>query len=124
MPVANRPSLLVTVAVTVVLSVGLWFALVPHNDPDRADARVSGFWWIMIAVAVVLGVAFGRRRAAAVGLALTLPQAVLAFWTAPRSDNDGLWALWIPVLVIFGLFLIVPAWLGGWLRERLARGSN
>ena len=37
--------------VSVVLAVGLWFALVPHSDADRTDPRVPAFWWIMILVA-------------------------------------------------------------------------
>ncbi len=73
-----------------VLAVLLWFALVPHTDADNAEARVSAFWWIMVGVAVVLGVAFGRQRALIVAAALSVPQFVLAFWTAPRGDNDGL----------------------------------
>ena len=53
-------------------------------------------------------------------LALSLPQVVLAFWTAPRGDNDGLWVLWMPLLLLFGAFLVIPTWLGGWFRERVA----
>jgi len=107
-------------AVSVVLAVGLWFALVPHSDADRTDPRVPAFWWIMILAAGVLGVAFGRGRALIVAVALSLPQFVLAFWTAPRGDNDGLWVLWMPLLLLFGAFLVIPTWLGGWFRERVA----
>ena len=103
-----------------VLAISLWFALVPHTDTNNAESRVPAFWWIMIGVAVVLGVAFGRKRALIVAVALSVPQFVLAFWTAPRGDNDGLWVLWMPLLLLFGAFLIVPAWLGGWLRDRFA----
>lgn len=103
-----------------VLAVGLWFALVPHTDPNNAQARVPAFWWIMIGVAGALGFAFGRRRAVVIALALSVPQFVLAFWTAPRGDDDGLWLLWMPLLLLFGAFLVIPTWVGGSLRERVA----
>ena len=60
--------------------------------------------------------------AIALDVALGVPQFVLAFWTAPRGDDDGLWLLWIPLLWVFAVFLVVPVWLGGRLRER-AGGS-
>ena len=62
-----------------VLAVGLWFALVPHADPNNAEARVPAFWWIMVGVAGALGLALGRKHAVVVALALSLPQFVLAF---------------------------------------------
>lgn len=102
------------------LAVTLWFALVPHSDANNAEARVPAFWWIMVGVAAVLGAAFGRKRALIVAVALSVPQLVLAFWTAPRGDNDGLWVLWMPLLVLFGAFLIIPTWVGAWLRDRFA----
>ncbi len=111
----------VPAAVGAVLAVGLWFALVPHDDPSSADARVPAFWWIMVGAAFVLGLAFGRSRAVVVAGALTFPQFVLAFWTAPRGDNDGLWVYWMPLLLVFGAFLVLPAWAGGWVRERAGR---
>ena len=103
------------------LAVGLWFALVPHTDADNAEARVPAFWWIMVAAAFVLGLAFGPSRAVVVAGALALPQFVLAFWTAPRGDNDGLWVYWMPLLLVFGACLVLPAWAGGRVRERAGR---
>jgi hypothetical protein len=105
-------------AVTVLVAVVLWFALVPHDDPGTTDPRVPAYWSVMVAAAASLGFAFGRPRAVLVGSGLTLPQFVLAFWTAPRGDNDGLWALRMPLLLVFGAVLIVPAWMGGWVAGR------
>ena len=117
----NRQDGVAPAVVSGVLAVVLWFALVPHTDADNAEARVPAFWCIMVGVAAVLGVAFGRQRALIVAATLSVPQFVLAFWTAPRGDNDGLWVLWMPLLLLFGAFLLIPAWAGGWLRDRLSR---
>ncbi len=105
--------------VSAVVGIGLWFALVPHKHHHSAAPRVSAYWWIMIAAAAVLGLVFGRSRAVGVACALAAPQFLLALLTAPRGDNDGLWVLWLPLLVGFGVLLILPAYLGGWVRDRI-----
>jgi hypothetical protein len=103
--------------VCVLVGILLWFPLVPHKDEQSADPRVSAYWWIMIAAATVLGLVFGKSRAPAVAFGLAAPQFLLALFTAPRGDNDGLWALWLPLLVGFGVLLVLPAYLGGWVRD-------
>jgi len=51
-----------------------------------------------------------------------LPALVLAGWTAPRGDNDGLWILWFPLLFVFLLALGVAGVVGGWLGTRITAG--
>lgn len=86
--------------------------------PTNAEARVPAFWWIMVAVAAVLGVAYGRHRALIVAVALSVPQFVLAFWTAPRGDNDGLWGPLDAVALALWRFPNHPG-----LGRRMAEGS-
>jgi hypothetical protein len=105
--------------VSALVGVVLWLALVPQNHPQSADPRVGAFWWIMAAASFALGAVFGVRRCVVVGVCLALPQFVLAFWTAPRGDDDGLWVLWMPILLVFGAILILPAALGGAVRKAL-----
>ena len=96
----------------------MWLALVPHNDPTNAGPRVGGAYWIVaVAVAGLVRVAAGRRAVAA-GAAYAMPQVALTPFTAPRGDDDGLWVLWIPLMVGFGVVLLLVATGAARLRER------
>jgi hypothetical protein len=81
------------------------------------DLGNPAFIWILTGFAVVGGFVF-RRHAPLIGLGLGVPPLVLSPWTAPRGDNDGLWILIIPMLVVFVAFLVAVAMVGAWLRNR------
>ncbi|HET7487123.1 MAG TPA: hypothetical protein VFJ85_04290 [Acidimicrobiales bacterium] len=86
----------------------LWLALVPHTG-QGADARNPAYWWLAIAAAAGLGAVARSRKSALVGAAVVVPALLLAGWTAPRGDNDGLWILWFPFLAGFLVLLSVVA---------------
>jgi hypothetical protein len=109
----------VTISIAL-LGVVLWFPLVPHVHEQSADPRVAAYWWIMIGVAAALGLLLGKARAKSIAFGLVAPQFVLAIFTWPRGDNDGLWTLWLPLLLGFGAVLIIPAYVAGWLRDLIA----
>ncbi len=108
-------------AVSAVIGTALWLALVVALPDGRTTS--PAFWWLMLVAAIGLGAAFGTPCLLAVTLGLGLPPLVLAFWTAPRGDEDGLWLLWLPTLAGFVAVIAVAAWLGAKARERVLPGS-
>ncbi|HEU0170724.1 MAG TPA: hypothetical protein VFR26_04725 [Acidimicrobiales bacterium] len=85
----------------------------------QQDMGDSAFYPLLLIAAVLGGFLF-PSRAALVGALLGLPGLALSPWTAPRGDNDGLWVLIIPIMVLFVLVLVATAVGGGWARTRLA----
>lgn len=102
----------------VAFSLAAWFALavIPgrHND---AGASGGPFFLAVGAAAFVLGALapYGPWRT---GLLLALPALAIAWWTAPRGDNDGLWLLWFPILLALVPFAAACHWAGAALRHR------
>ncbi len=80
-----------------------------RESHDRSHPSEFSGWYLplMVLAAVALGAAFDRSSFY-VAFGLVAPQFLLAPWTTPRGDNDGLWALIFPFLValLFGLFLL------------------
>jgi hypothetical protein len=60
----------------------------------------------MIGAAIVLSVVHARRWWV-VAPGLIAVQLALAPFTSPRGDNDGLWILILPILVVLGTALTV-----------------
>jgi hypothetical protein len=107
--------------VAVVLGIVLWwrfFGSAPrYSDVNEDNGDASFFLW-MIATAFVIGF-FARDRAGVCGVALGVPPLVLAPWTAPRGDGDGLWTLIIPILFLFIFVVVGASAAAGRLRDRL-----
>lgn len=85
-----------------------WRAPLPDEHPLGSILVLGGF--------LVPAVLAGRSRLAppaAVGAALTVGPVALALWTAPRGDNDGLWALIFWYLAILGLLASCVAAVSG-----------
>ena len=80
----------------------------PHQDNGSAS-----FFPVMIVAALLLGALFARHWRV-IALGLVLPVLALAPFTTPRGDNDGLWILILPMLVVFGIVLHVVAGLSAW----------
>ena len=74
--------------ISAVVGTILWLALVVALPEDQTEA--PAFWWLMLLAATILGAIFGRPSLVAITLGLGLPPLLLAAWTAPRGDGDGL----------------------------------
>ena len=114
----------VLLVVAFVVGAALWLLLVPNDDPS-GNARNAAYWWSSGVAAVALGALAHSKESALVGGAVGVPALLLAGWTAPRGDGDGLWILWFPILgaLIFGLS--AAGSVGGWLASKaLARGRS
>jgi hypothetical protein len=81
-------------------------------DLDMGDTR----YFPVVLGAAGIGGWLSPRRVPLVGLALGAPGLLLAPWTAPRGDGDGLWILILPILLGFVGLLCATAFAGGWIR--------
>ena len=76
------------------------------------DVSDAAGWWLLLAAFLVPAAIAGWRRVAhplAIGAALAAGPGILAFWTAPRGDNDGLWVLQLWTLPAMGGFAALTA---------------
>ena len=108
----------VAAATGLVLGAALWVGLVVGDRPD-AEPRVGAAWWIMPAVALLLGVVFGTGYGTTAALIFGITQLVLWFPLGPEGDNDGLQLLWVPTLLAAALLYSGLAEAGGRLRHRV-----
>jgi len=107
--------------VATVVGIALWVGLVVVPE----DTGGTVFLWSSLLAAVALGLTTSSDAEAwQVGVGLAGPPLVLAFWTAPRGDNDGLWLLWLPLLAGLVLLLTLAAWVAGSSVRRLRRRSG
>ena len=60
-----------------------------------------------LSASALLGGLVVQRSPARLGALLGFPGVVLAPFTAPRGDNDGLWVLIVPFTVLVAALLIV-----------------
>jgi hypothetical protein len=96
----------------------VWLALVP-SDERRPETPLA-YWLLCGGGAFVLGAATPRKDEAVVaGTAIAAPALLLAGWTAPRGDEDGLWVLWFPLLVGLGGLLAGIAMAASWTANRV-----
>ncbi|MEN9646133.1 MAG: hypothetical protein RL238_2802 [Actinomycetota bacterium] len=113
-------------AVSAAIGVSVWavtMASAPrYSNGAEQDLGSTAFFWILLLVALVGGFLV-PSGATLVGVALGLPALLLSPWTAPRGDNDGLWILIIPALIVFLVVLVLAARVTAWLRERVSRRS-
>ena len=106
----------VAAATGLVLGAALWVGLVVGDRPD-AEPRLGAAWWIVPAVALVLGVVFGAGYGTTAALVLGITQLVLWFPLGPAGDNDGFQLFWVPTLLVAALFYGGLAEAGGRLRH-------
>ena len=90
-----------------------------HSYGAEQDMGSPALWYVLLAAALAGGVLV-PQRARLVGVLLGAPALLLAPWTAPRGDGDGLWILIVPLLAVFVLVLAAVASLGAWCRARAA----
>jgi hypothetical protein len=89
-----------------VLGVVLWWVLMASASGEETG-NGTFYWWMLLAAAV-LGVLAADREGWC-GVALGVGPLVLAPWTAPRGDGDGLWVLALPVLLVYPILLMLVA---------------
>jgi hypothetical protein len=71
--------------------------------PGRHNANYSGAYYALalLVSAMILGFANPTTPHFEAGVLMVAPGLLLAAWTAPRGNNDGLWILWFPLLAVF-----------------------
>lgn len=108
----------------------------PRQDQSSKQRRVAVYagvgavlWITAVAIAgssawyvvgvLVCGVATGAMDATThhlrAGFYFVIPALVLAWWTTPRGDNDGLWLLIFPLLVALVVLVAGCHRLGAWI---------
>ena len=105
---------LLAFAVSALVGLAIWLptmAMQPRYDYSHQNQQGSPWYFpLMIGAVLVLTVVF-RRQWRVVAPGLIALQLVLAPFTTPRGDNDGLWVLIVPIIVVFGAVLALVAWL-------------
>ena len=100
-----------------IAGIAIWWptmAMRPRYDYGPQPQQGSlWFFPLMIGATVVLTVVL-VTHAPLVVPALIAPQLVLAEFTTPRGDNDGLWVLIFPVLVVLGAALYLGSAFVAW----------
>ena len=82
-------------AVAAAVGVAIWvptMAMQPRYGGDPNSKNGLWFMALMLFAAVVLAVIFSEHSST-LAIALVTPQLILAPFTTPRGDNDGLWGL-------------------------------
>lgn len=127
MEAVGRRQRTVVGAVSAVIGVSVWvvtMASAPRfSSGVEQDLGSNAFFWILLAGGLVGGFLL-PSCATVIGVALALPALLLSPWTAPRGDDDGLWILIVPALLVFLLVVVLVARLGAWLRERVSQRSE
>lgn len=104
------------VAAFVAVSVVTWMttmASAPRYSYGPKEDMGHGAVLVLVLVgAALIGGVLLPERPLMIGLALGLPSLALSPWTAPRGDNDGLWALVIPFMALLVPVLCVVAAVG------------
>ena len=98
----------------------LWLvtmASVPRHSVRPEQLGHTGWFELGCLAVAVLGGAIRPRAAGVIGVMVVVPGLVLSPWTTPRGDDDGLWLLIVPFLVVFTLVSFLAARLSA----RLAR---
>jgi hypothetical protein len=90
-----------------------------------ADQDMGSAWFIpLTAIAVcVLSAVFARRWQFVVPGVVGI-QLLLAPFTAPRGDNDGLWILIVPLIAVLGFGLLLVSFFVARVVIRLRKGSE
>jgi hypothetical protein len=94
---------------SVVIGLAIWWPTMAMQPRYGFESDQQGSPWyfpLMLGAAVLLTVGF-RRWWWVVGPGLVAGQLFVSPFTTPRGDNDGLWLFIFPMLVVFGLVLMV-----------------
>jgi len=97
-----------------------WLILVMFPARHNANFLGGSYFVALFVSAFILGAADMTKSNLAVAYILIAPGLLLAGWTAPRGDNNGLWILWFPFLVVAVLPTAGCHWLGRLVRKTIA----
>jgi hypothetical protein len=105
-----------------------WIVLV-LPIPDRSfepvdDRGLTILFSVLPLAALALGLTWPEAASTTIGASLVAGPLAMAPWTAPRYDEDGLWVLVFPSLLVWGVVCAVLAAAGGFLRRRSVRRSD
>lgn len=106
------------VGVAFFLGLAYWFIIVAEEGRGSPLLPAAIGFPLLVITPLILGFLSPRTRSGLIGVSFVFGPLVIAWWTAPRGDGDGLWLLWFPYLVIWGLVSWGLAQLGVWIRSR------
>jgi len=86
---------------------------------SRSGENGSAWLFVLLPALAAVGGFLAYRAWLAVGLALGLPGLVLSPFTTPRGDNDGLWILIVPMMLVLIGVMCLLALTGAGVRTRL-----
>jgi hypothetical protein len=91
--------------------------------PDHDTGEPTYYFLLLPLAALAIGLV-APSRAWLLAALLGLPGLILSPWTVPRGDNDGLWVLIVPLLLLFVVVLMATARVGAWTRSRFRHGDS
>ena len=117
----------ITFVASAAVGLAIWMpvAMEPREQlyPMAPKSELPASWFpLMLLAPIVLGFVFSRSWSV-VPTGLLLPQFVLAPWTTPRGDNDGLWVLVFPTLAFLFVYALLVAAASSWAAGRLRRSK-
>ena len=99
-----------------------WACLVVIEARHNANYSGDYYFVAILVTALALGVASPKVPHLLVGLLIVGPALLLAGWTAPRGDNDGLWTLWFLFLFISAFLVAGCHRIGTWIGRAMPKG--
>jgi hypothetical protein len=108
----SKPDFVAFVA-SAAIGLAIWWptmAMQPRYDYTRPERQGSP-WYVplMLGAAVVLALVYWKRWWVVAPGMVSL-QLLVSPFTTPRGDNDGLWVLIIPIVVVLGGVLLLLCW--------------
>lgn len=100
------------------LGLAYWFLMVTEVNSGNPLVPPAIGWTLLLVTPLGLGFLSPRTPTGLIGGALILGPIVVAWWTAPRGDGDGLWVLVYLYLFILGIVADVLARFGRKVRLR------
>jgi hypothetical protein len=116
---SSWPQLLAVLAAAA-LGLGTWI-LTMASAPRYSRTGEDGSSWLFVLLLAfaLFGGALFFRCSEAIALALGVPGLLMSPFATPRGDNDGLWRLMVPMMVVFTAALVVLAWGAAAVRVRV-----
>jgi hypothetical protein len=90
-----------------------------YSTTGSPEELGSGWLFVALPVLSAVGGALAYRSWIQVAEGLALPGLLLSPFTTPRGDNDGLWTLIVPMLVVLAGAMLLISWAGARLRHRV-----
>jgi hypothetical protein len=120
----ERRSEYIAFAAAELIGLAIWLPAMAA-EPRYSRGHQGSDWYFpaMFAAAAVLGVVFWRQWQV-LPMGLLSGQIVLAPWTTPRGDDDGMWVLIFVFLLAMGFAFHLMSWGIAWFGSAVARWSS